>query len=93
MEIERIKNAKRNMKKLIENYKIKLEAIDINEIKKKIKEIKEKSILNLKEIKEIAIKNLEKRGIKVFEASDREEAKKILKKLIKKNEKVVKSKS
>ena len=70
-----------------------MEKIDAEELKKELRRIKETSLSNLNELKKKAVENLKSQGIKVFEAKDSEEARKILLEVIPKEEKIVKSKS
>ncbi|MCM8785615.1 MAG: LUD domain-containing protein [Candidatus Omnitrophica bacterium] len=94
---ERIKNAKKSLEVSLQTYLINrnkaFENNDIEKIKKELKRIKEFSINNLEELKNKTVKNLKEQGIKVFEAKDIEEAKKIVLDIIPKGELVVKSKS
>ncbi len=93
----RIKNAKEVMEKAFRSYltyrQKSLEKIDAEKLKKELRKIKEISLSNLDELKKKAIENFKSQGIKVFEAKDSEEARKILLKIIPENEKIVKSKS
>ncbi|MBL7170196.1 MAG: lactate utilization protein [Candidatus Aenigmarchaeota archaeon] len=97
MDTERIKLGKKMMQVATVNYTRNrtnaLKTIDEEELKKKIRKIKEYSISNLDKLKKQAIKNLESRHVKVFEAKDAKEARKIALKLIPKGELIVKSKS
>jgi len=94
---ERTKSAKKMMEIAAANYMTNkdeaLKRIDKKEMKKKLRKIKEYSISHLDELKSKAIENLERQGIKVFEAKDAKEACKIALKLIPKKELIVKSKS
>ena len=94
---ERTKNAKVMMELATVNYMTNrdeaLKRIDKKEMKEKLKKIREYSIEHLDELKSKAIENLERQGIKVFEAKDAKEACKIALKLIPKKELIVKSKT
>ena len=94
---ERIKNAKIMMEIATNNYtenrnKV-LEEVNKEELKERVKKIKEYSIDNLNSLKTKAIKNLERQKIKVFEAKNAKEAREIVLKLIPKKQLIVKSKS
>ena len=83
---ERTKNAKVMMEIATNNY-IKnrdeaLKRVNKNELKERVKKIKEYSIENLDNLKTKAIENLERQKIKVFEAKDAKEACEIALKLI-----------
>jgi len=67
--------------------------IDVESLKNKAREIKKRSIENLKQLKEKAVESLEVQGIKVFEAKDAEEAKRIALELIPEKTVIAKSKS
>ncbi len=94
---ERTKNAKLMMEIAADNYTKNrdeaLKNIKKDELKEKVKKIKEYSINNLDNLKAKAIKNLERQKIKVFEAKNAKEACEIALKLIPKKQLVVKSKS
>ncbi|MDI6826609.1 MAG: LUD domain-containing protein [Candidatus Aenigmarchaeota archaeon] len=94
---ERIKFGKELMEQASTNYMKNrdeaLRGINEEELKEKVKKIKEFSIVNLESLKKKAIENLEKQKIKVFEAKDAKEACEIALRLIPKNELIVKSKS
>jgi len=94
---ERTKTAKEMMEIAANNYTTNrdeaLKSIKEDELKEKVKKIKEYSIDNLNGLKSKAIKNLERQKIKVFEAKDAKEACEIVLKLIPKKQLVVKSKS
>jgi iron-sulfur cluster protein len=97
---ERIIEAKSGFEKSFQNYLKNFNSAkevvgekQIEEIKKRLKEIKKYSIKNLEQLKEKTVKNLSAQGIKVFEAKDAEEARKIIEKIIPKGELIVKSKS
>ncbi|MDI6806201.1 MAG: LUD domain-containing protein [Candidatus Aenigmarchaeota archaeon] len=66
---------------------------NIEQLKLQLRKIKEESISNLENLKEKTIRNLKEKGIKVFEVRNSEEAKKVLFKIIGKDEVVVKAKS
>jgi len=70
-----------------------LKNIDIDELKKKVRKIRETSISQLEILKRKAIKSLKENGVEVYEALDGDEAIEIFKNLVPKGEKVVKSKS
>jgi iron-sulfur cluster protein len=70
-----------------------LEKVDAENLKRKAREIKERSIAKLESLKKKAIENLKENGIKVFEAKNAEEARNIALELIPEEELVVKSKS
>ncbi len=93
----RIKNAKNATEKAFKHYisnreKV-LKKVNVEDLKKELRRIKEYSISNLEKLKKSAIENLKSQGIKVFEAEDSKEARKIISKIIPEGEKVVKSKS
>jgi L-lactate dehydrogenase complex protein LldG len=94
---ERTKSAKIMMELAASNYRTNrdesLKRVNKEEVKEKVRKIKEYSISNLEDLKSKAIKNLEKQKIKIFEAKDAKEARKIALKLIPKKELIVKSKS
>jgi iron-sulfur cluster protein len=94
---ERIKTAKRSFEKAYLTYTVNrekaLKEIKVEELKKELREIKEYSISNLERLKKDAIKNLTKSGIKVYEARKATDAIRIFKRIVRKGEKVVKSKS
>jgi len=94
---ERTKNAKVMMEIATDNYTKNrneaLKTVNKDELKEKIKKIKEYSIDNLDDLKAKAIENLERQKIKVFEAKTAKEACEIALKLIPKKQLVVKSKS
>jgi len=97
LESERIKEAKKGFNLAFQTYLTNkqkaLEGIDEEDLKRELRRIKEYSIKNLFALKAKAIDNLEKQGVKVFEAKDSKEAKEILLKLIPEGETIVKSKS
>ncbi|MCW1301194.1 MAG: LUD domain-containing protein [Candidatus Nanoarchaeia archaeon] len=70
-----------------------VEEVDLTELKEKLRQIKEFSLDHLGELKEKAVNSLSRNGICVHEARDAREAKRILRELIPRGEKVVKSKS
>lgn len=70
-----------------------LKKIDKEELKKKLREIKEYSIANLENLKQRAIENLTSQAVNVYDVKTAEEACQIVMKLIPKGEKIVKSKS
>lgn len=70
-----------------------LEGLDLPELKRRLREIREFSINNLVELKEKAREFLSKNGIQVHEAKDAKEAQRMIFKLVPRGEKVVKSKS
>ncbi|MEM5773033.1 MAG: LUD domain-containing protein [Candidatus Aenigmatarchaeota archaeon] len=94
---ERIAQAKKgfrgSFKNYVENFSVAVKTVNEKELKKRLREIKEYSIKNLEKLKGEAMKNLESQGIKVFEAKDAKEARKIIQKIIPKGELVVKAKS
>lgn len=94
---ERIDQAKKGFRESFSNYmknfSSAIKTIDEKEMKKKLREMKEYSIKNLEKLKDEAKKNLEVQGIKVFEAKDAKDARKIIKKIIPKGEIVAKAKS
>ncbi|MEM5829381.1 MAG: LUD domain-containing protein [Candidatus Aenigmatarchaeota archaeon] len=94
---ERMAQAKKGFRgsfqNYVENFNAVVKSVDEKELKKKLKEIKEYSIKNLEKLREKAIRNLEAQGIKVFEAKDAKDARKMIQKIIPKNELVVKAKS
>jgi len=94
---ERTKNAKVMMEiatnNYIQNRNDVLKAVNKEELKEKLKKIKEYSIDNLNGLKTKAIENLERQKIKVFEAKTAKEAVEIALKLIPKRQLVAKSKS
>jgi iron-sulfur cluster protein len=94
---ERTRIAKKNIAIVFENYLRNREKVfkelNVEELKAKLKRIKEESISNLEKLKGKTVEKLKGRGIKVFEAKDSEEAKKILLEIIKEGEVVVKAKS
>ncbi|MEM5793120.1 MAG: LUD domain-containing protein [Candidatus Aenigmatarchaeota archaeon] len=79
--------------KYLKNRKTAQEGLDINSLKQELISIKKYSIENLEELKKKAIENIKKQNIQVYEAKTAVDARKILLKLIKRREKVVKSKS
>ncbi|MCS7093871.1 MAG: LUD domain-containing protein [Candidatus Aenigmarchaeota archaeon] len=95
--LQKRKNSKRFFKKAYYTYISRrreiLRDLDLNELKKTIRRIREDSIKNVFELKEKAVENLEKNGVKVFEAKDSKEALRILEKIIPEGELLVKSKS
>ncbi len=97
MKSERIKQGKEMVKIATVNYTKNradsLKKINKKEFKERIRKIKEYSISNLEKLKKETIKNLEERHVKVFEAKDAKEARKIALKLIPEKELIVKSKS
>jgi len=94
---ERTKNAKVMMEIAANNYTknrdVALGRINKEELKERVKKIKEYSISNLDTLKAKAIENLERQKIKVFEAKTAKEACEIALRLIPKKQLVVKSKS
>jgi iron-sulfur cluster protein len=97
---ERIVQAKVGFEGIFQNYlknfnnaKSTLGEEKLKEMKEKLKEMKKYSIKNLKQLKEKTVKNLSAQGIKVFEAKDVEEARKIIEGIIPKGELIVKAKS
>ena len=68
-------------------------SLEIEKMKKKLKEIKKYSIDNIEYLLDKAKETLEKNSVEVFEAKNGKEAVKILKKLIPRGETIVKSKS
>ena len=96
-EIEDKKDIKKVMLPVIYSYKEKRDEIfqqtDKEVLRDKLKEIKKTSIDNIEKLKKQAIQNLEKNGIKVIEAKDTDEAKKILKEIIGDEKLIVKSKT
>jgi len=97
LESERIREAKKGFNLAFQTYLTNrqkaLEGIDEEALKRELRRIKEYSIKNFSALKAKAIDNLEKQGVKVFEAKDSKEAKEILLKLIPEGETIVKSKS
>ena len=69
------------------------EEIDKEELRDKLRKIKENSINKIDELKRQAIINLTNNGIKVFEAKDQQEAAKIIKGIVGNEKTIVKSKS
>ena len=94
---DRIKTAKKSLEIAFPSYfsdrEKTLKKVDLEKMKKDLKEIKKNSLANLGTLKEKAIKNLENQNIRVFEAKDAKEACEIALKLIPENEKIAKSKS
>jgi L-lactate utilization protein LutB len=94
---KRIKTAKSAFRIAFQSYVSNREQtfgrIDVESLKNKAREIKERSIKNLKQLKEKAVENLQLQGVKVFEAKDAEEARRIALKLIPEKTLVAKSKS
>ena len=70
-----------------------LNQVDVEAIKKRAREIKERSVNNLQELKRNAVENLRKNGIRVFEAKDAAEARKLFLELVPPGEFIVKTKS
>jgi len=70
-----------------------LKKVDENTLKEKLRGIKKNSIDNLEQLKKQAIQNLKAQGIKVFEAKNAREARKIIERIIPGGKLVVKSKS
>ncbi|MEM7826569.1 MAG: LUD domain-containing protein, partial [Candidatus Aenigmatarchaeota archaeon] len=93
---ERIDQAKKGFRESFSNYmknfSSAIKTMNEKEMKKKLREMKEYSIKNLEKLKDEAKKNLEVQGIKVFEAKDAKDARKIIKKIIPKGEIVAKAK-
>ncbi len=94
---ERTKTGKETVLKSYDNYlknrTKSQEDVNVEKLKETLKKIKKYSLENLDELKEKAIKNIKNQNIKVFEAKNPEEARKIILKLIPARAKVVKSKS
>lgn len=94
---ERIVKAKgefeANFQNYLKNFGIAVKNVDEKEVKRRLREIKEYSIKNLEKLKDEAVKKFKEQGIKVFEAKDAKEARKIIQKIIPKGEIVVKAKS
>jgi len=97
LEENRMKNAKKSFEiafaKYLVNRVATMKEIDVEEFKKELRRIKEFSIENLDSLKRKAIKNLENQGIKVFEAENAKEARRITFELIPEKKTIVKSKS
>jgi L-lactate utilization protein LutB len=94
---KRIKTAKSAFRIAFQSYISNREQtfgrIDVESLKNRAREIKKCSIQNLKQLKEKAVETLQLQGVKVFEAKDAEEAKKIALKLIPEKTLIAKSKS
>jgi iron-sulfur cluster protein len=94
---ERLMVAKVSFEKAFKAYKANrqqaIAKLDAESLKKKAREIKERSIANIESLKKKAVESLVANGIKVFEAKDAEEARKIALELIPEGELIVKSKS
>lgn len=67
--------------------------LDLEKFREEIYQIKKKSIENIEKLKSEAIKNLEENGIKVLEAKNSQEARKLITKIIGEKRKIIKSKS
>jgi len=81
------------IKSYLSNREKALERVDEKKMKEKLKEIKKFSISNLEGLKSEAVENLKEQGVKVFEANNAAEARRIALRLIPKGKAVVKSKS
>lgn len=96
-EIEKNEIPRRDLVKIMYDYKDKREEIlseeEKEELKKKLRKIKENAIDKIEQLKAKTIKNLEKNGIKVFEAKETKDAEKIIKEIIGKEKLIIKSKS
>jgi iron-sulfur cluster protein len=94
---ERIKTTRISFEEAFSTYvanrQLALAKVDAENLKRKAREIKERSIAKLESLKKKAIENLKENGIKVFEAKNAEEARKIALELIPEGELIVKSKS
>ncbi|MEM5874471.1 MAG: hypothetical protein QW641_00890 [Candidatus Aenigmatarchaeota archaeon] len=94
---ERTIKAKESVEKAFKSYLLyrqkSFEKIDVEKLKSELRRIKESAISNLDELKKKAKENFKNQGIKVFEAKNAKKVRKILFKVIPKNEKIVKSKS
>ena len=97
-EIEEKENIKNILLPIVYDYKARREksvgSVDMeNELKDKLRKIKEDSINNIKELKKKAIESLERNGMKVIEAKDADAAAKEIRKIIGSEKLIVKSKS
>lgn len=84
---------------IVYSYKERRETVFTNgnkneqELKDKLRKIKEYSLNNIDELKKTAIKNLEKNGVKILEAKTIADAERDIKKIIGQEKLIVKSKS
>ena len=97
-EIEEKENIKNILLPIVYDYKVRREksvggADKENELKDRLRKIKEDSINNIKELKKKAIESLERNGMKVIEAKDADAAAKEIRKIIGSEKLIVKSKS
>jgi L-lactate utilization protein LutB len=90
---------KKNIWKVVFEYKAKREkalaglGLDVEKFRDELRIMKENNFREIKSLRQRAMVNLEKNGIKVFEARDTAEAQKILKKLTAGDKIVVKAKT
>jgi len=94
---ERIKLAKKSMERAFPIYHTNrntaIKCVDEEEMKQKLRCIKKYSIHNLDVLKRNTVLRLEKQNVRIYEVKNGKQAHRIIRKLIPKNETVVKSKS
>ncbi|MEN3044981.1 MAG: LUD domain-containing protein [Candidatus Hydrothermales bacterium] len=88
-------NIIRNIKRAFDKRNLAFKEIDFESLRKKAKEIKERSIENYKELLEIFTRKMQERGVKVFIANSKEEARHLIKAILEKEKakSIVSSKS
>ena len=90
---------KKNIWKVVLEYKTKREKVladldfDENKFKDEVREIKERTFRDIKNLRQKTITNLEKNGMKVFEAKDAKDAERIIKDLTATSKLIVKAKT
>lgn len=94
---KRVKECRKAFRVAFKTYRINrskaFKDVDKDELKRRVREIREASISQLEFIKKVGIKRLKENGVNVYEANDKDDVIKIFKKLVPKGETVVKSKS